>query len=240
MTSRRLARLHLEGERALLRPHRADDDRAAFALLAGRAEILRWLLWSGPTSVDELREHYRVWHVHDSGRHELRLAIVERASGSFAGSMALRVGLGLELPEHDGATTADIGYWIGTAFQGRGLGRESVGLLAHLAFRHLGTGALHAWVFVGNQPSRRVLEHNGFTLVRTVPRGTIKDGRAIDEWQFVLLERDWRRLRRDFQPAREEVVWEEEAHPPRSTTPAPGGEGVRSISPGVARASTGS
>jgi RimJ/RimL family protein N-acetyltransferase len=202
MTSRQLARLHLEGEHVLLRPHRAEDDRAAFALLAGRAEILRWLLWSGPTSVDELREHYRTWQVHDTGRQELRLAIVERAGGLVAGSMALRSGLASELPGQDGATTADIGYWIGTPFQGRGLGRESIGLLAHLAFRHLGTHALHAWVFVGNLPSRRVLEHNGFTLVRTVPRGTIKDGRAIDEWQFVLLERDWRRLRREFRCVR--------------------------------------
>jgi len=225
MTSRRIASLELAGERALLRPHRPEDGRAAYDLLAGREEILRWLVWNGPASVEEMREHYRTWHVHDSGRHELRLAIEERASGLFAGSMALRMGMASDFAFGSGAaTTADVGYWIGTDFQGRGLGRDALALLAHLAFGHLATTALHAWVFVGNVASRRVLELTGFTLVRTVPRGTIKQGQAIDEWQFALLERDWRRLRRDFRPQWEEVVWEDELGAPRSaTSAAPGG-----------------
>lgn len=199
--SRRIARVDLSGERARLRLHRADDAAAAFLLLDGQDEILRWLLWDGPTSPVELAEHYRHGNPFD-GSPTLALAVEERASGALAGSLSLRFGV------HPGQ--ADVGYWIGTPFQGRGLGREAVALAARLAFLHLRARALEAWVFVGNVASRRVLEHAGFTLERTVPGRARKRGRRIDQWQFVLSLADWRRLCAGFRPVHEAVEWRED------------------------------
>jgi len=205
MPGRRLARLLLEGERARLRPHRSDDDGPAYALLAGRQEILRWLVWDGPRAVEELREYYGHWRFDAGGGSDFRLAIEERASGELAGSISVRFG------GHAG--TGDVGYWVGMPFQGRGLGGEALELVAHLAFRHLAADALVAWVFVGNAGSRRVLERTGFTLARSVPGRVLKQGRRVDEWHFVLLREEWRRLRSDFRPAREEIEWEEAPDP---------------------------
>lgn len=202
MAQRLLADLELEGEQVRLRPHRVEDADAAFRLLAGEQEILRWLVWDGPSTPAELAEHFGSWLVTASGGPDLRLAVEERASGTLVGSISLRFG---GHPQQ-----GDTGYWIGVPFQGRGFGSEALALAAHLAFRHLGAQSLYAWVFVGNDTSRRMLERAGFTLVRTVPRRVNKHGARVDEWHFVLLASEWRRLHGDFRPAREELHWREE------------------------------
>lgn len=204
--ARRLAGLELCGERVRLRPHRRADACAAFALLAGQEEILRWLLWDGPTRVGELEEYYAHWRHEGAQGPELRLALEERASGALAGSLALRF--------TDQAGQGDVGYWLGLPFQGRGLGSEALALAARLAFRHLGAHTLYAWVFVGNQASRRVLEKNGFTLVRTVPGRVVKRGLRVDEWHLVLLSSEWRRRAGAARPSAETVAFEEPGAPP--------------------------
>ncbi len=217
--ARRLAGLELCGERVRLRPHRREDASAAFALLAGADEILRWLVWDGPARAGELEEYYANWQIEGPHGPELRLALEERASGVLAGSLALR------FAGHAGQ--GDVGYWLGLPFQGRGLGREALALVARLAFAHLGAHTLYAWVFVGNQASRRVLEKNGFTLVRTVPGRVVKRGRRVDEWHLVLLSSEWRRLAGTARPSVESVTFEEPRAPAaldaREPPCAPGG-----------------
>jgi RimJ/RimL family protein N-acetyltransferase len=198
--ARRLAHVEARGSRVRLRPHRREDARAAYALLAGEEQILRWLLWEGPASADELEGYYGLW-CHDQGDGpDLRLAIEDLASGELVGSLSLRFG------GHSGQ--GDLGYWIGRAHQGRGLGREAVELAARLAFGELGAQSLYAWVFVGNTASRRVLERNGFTLVRTVSGRNQKRGSPIDEWHFVRLATDPRPPNVPSAP-RVTVRWEE-------------------------------
>lgn len=205
MTRRQLATLDLAGALVRLRPHASTDAAAAFALLAGQDEILRWLVWEGPSAPAELAEHYQRWCIEGDGGPDLRLAIEERASGALSGSLSLRF---------DGhAGQGDLGYWVGRPYQGRGFAQEALALAAHAAFRHLGAQSLYAWVFVGNQPSRRVLERTGFTLARTVPGRIQKRRVRIDEWHFVLLASEWRRLRADFRPQQESVAWHEEEGP---------------------------
>jgi len=199
--TRRLAAVDLAGARVRLRPHRREDADAAFALLSGRDEILRWLVWDGPNSPGELADYYSRWLVEVDGGPDLRLAIEERASGVLAGSLSLR------FAGHPGQ--GDVGYWVGSPYQRRGLGREALELAAHLSFRHLAAQALYAWVFVGNSASRSVLERCGFTLSRTVQSRILKRGVRVDEWHFVLLASEWRRLRADFRPEREAIEWKE-------------------------------
>jgi len=212
MTRSRLASASLAGERALIRPHRVQDAPPAFALLHGQQDILRWLVWDGPRSVEELGEYYRHWRFDAGGGCDFRLAIEERAGGRLAGSMALRL--------HGAEGEADIGYWVGLPFQGAGLGGEALRLVAHLAFAHLGVRTLLAWVFVGNLASRRVLERCGFTLLRTVPGRARKGGELVDEWHFALTRGDWRRTQSGFRPLQQDLRYEPEAPDPFDS-PAP-------------------
>ena len=201
MPARRLAHVRLAGEHAHIRAHMPADGAPAFALLERREEILRWLVWDGPSSVSELCEHYAHWCFESGADCDYRLAIEERASGALAGSISIRFG------GHPGQ--GDVGYWVGLPFQGRGLGGEALELAAYLAFEHLAAQSLYAWVFVENLASRRILERAGFTLVRTVPGRIVKRGAPVDEWHFVLRANEWRRVRRDFRPQVVELEWED-------------------------------
>ncbi|NOT30931.1 MAG: GNAT family N-acetyltransferase [Planctomycetes bacterium] len=216
-----LTEVDLVGERVRLRAHRREDARPAFELLHGQEEILRWLVWDGPASPEELEDYYAHGLVTSATARDLRLAIEERASGALAGSLAVRfLGHAAQGDTHGGLqgdapgdTQGDIGYWVGLPHQRRGLAREAIALAAELAFRHLGAHALYAWVFVGNLASRRVLERNGFTLAHTAPGRVSKRGVRVDEWHFVLLLSEWRRFSAGVRLERECVTWESASGP---------------------------
>ena len=185
------------GERVLLRPQAPRDADRAFALIEGNEEILRWLLWDGPVRRSDLSDHFSRWITPSEQGSDYHLAIADRRTGAYMGSMGLRFA---GHPE-----SADLGYWMGTPYHGRGLGTEAVRLASWLGFRHLGAEVLCAWVFVGNGASRTVLERNGFQLVRTARGVARKRGMPVDEWYFALTRTEWERALGDWKPAVEDV-----------------------------------
>jgi ribosomal-protein-alanine N-acetyltransferase len=66
-------------------------------------------------------------------------------------------------PDPDGS--AEIGYGLSARYRGRGLGTELVGMLADWAEGQPGVTQITAEVLVGNLPSRKALERNGFVLL---------------------------------------------------------------------------
>ncbi len=66
-----------------------------------------------------------------------------------------------------GPSDAEVGYWIGTRWWGRGLIPEAVAALARHAFTELDLAALWGSCFTENTASRRVMEKCGFRFVRT-------------------------------------------------------------------------
>ena len=187
----------LEGEQVRLRPLDPADAEAAFPLIHEREPILRWLVWGGPTEVSELEAYFGRWiRPHEDGA-DYGFAIEERATGAFAGSITVRFAGHSQI--------GDLRYWLGEPFWGRGFVTEAIGLITHLAFTRLGATSLCAWVFVGNDPSRRALEKNGFTHVRTALARARSGGELHDEWYLVLLRSEWARARGVTRPLREEV-----------------------------------
>ena len=82
------------------------------------------------------------------------------------------------------ADEAEIGYWIGVPFQGRGYTTEATREVIRHAFEELGMTTLWCGYFDGNDPSRRVGEKCGFRHVRTEQRhwpaiGRIQNGAII-------------------------------------------------------------
>ena len=208
-SSRSISSATLGAESVALRPVRPRDARPAFRMLHGRDAILRWLLWGGPSSLGELEASFAAWtrgpRPESAGiePREFLFAITaltpEGEPGEFLGTLGLRL--------IDGAGTVDVGYWLGEEAWGQGYATEAVGLGAFFAFWYLSARSLSAWVFVGNVPSRRVLEKNGFSLARTVYDKIERDGRRRDEWYFVLLREEWERDVR--MPAIDSVTWSE-------------------------------
>lgn len=78
------------------------------------------------------------------------------------------------------ARSAEIGYWLGTAFHGRGLMTKVVRAVSDFAFTHDWLERLYASVFEWNPASMRVLEKCGFQREGVLRKSVFKDGQLLD------------------------------------------------------------
>lgn len=87
------------------------------------------------------------------------------------------------------------GSWLGSRFQGQGIGKEMRGAILHLAFEGLGAVRAHSGYVDGNVASRRVSESLGYE-----PNGVgyrVSRGEARKEVHVVLERSAWASHRRD-------------------------------------------
>lgn len=76
--------------------------------------------------------------------------------------------------------TAEVGYWLGEAFWGRGFATEALRRFSQYAFDSFRFERLEAWVFDSNPASGRVLEKAGYRYEATLRRNAYKEGRFRD------------------------------------------------------------
>ena len=91
------------------------------------------------------------------------------------------------------AQHANLGYWMGQHFAGRGLMSEAVGLVLPFFFDTLGLHRLHAAFLPHNIASRRVLEKNGFAEEGYAENYLQIDGKWADHVLFSLTRERWER-----------------------------------------------
>lgn len=82
------------------------------------------------------------------------------------------------------ARSAEIGYWLGEEYWGRGLAAEALAGFAPWCFAHFNLIRLWAAVFVGNPGSARVLEKAGFVREAHLRHAAFKEGMPQDEWLY--------------------------------------------------------
>ena len=83
---------------------------------------------------------------------------------------------------------AEVGYWLGVEFWGRGIATDAVRQLTRLAFeRQPELERLYALPYATNAPSARVLEKAGYTFEGTLRRNSIKDGVVLDSLMYSIL-----------------------------------------------------
>ena len=95
--------------------------------------------------------------------------------------------IGIELRDDVYHRSAEIGYWLGEPFWGRGLATEAVRAATDYAFRTFDICRLEAGVFEWNPASARVLEKAGYTLEGRARLGVFKDGRLGDRLLYALV-----------------------------------------------------
>ncbi|MGL6269692.1 MAG: GNAT family N-acetyltransferase [Chitinophagaceae bacterium] len=86
--------------------------------------------------------------------------------------------------------TAEIGYWIGEPYWGRGIATEAIKILLEIVWhRYPEIVRIYAELFTSNVASARALEKNGFTLEAVRKNSCIKNGVIGDDMVWVLLRK---------------------------------------------------
>ena len=92
--------------------------------------------------------------------------------------------IGLQLQEDVERVSAELGYWLGEPFWGRGITSEAVRAVTAHAFDAFSLTRVYALPFADNIGSIRVLEKAGFVLEARMPRSAIKGGVIRDQLMF--------------------------------------------------------
>lgn len=104
----------------------------------------------------------------------------------YDGELAGAVGL---VPQSDiYRKTAEIGYWIGEPYWGKGIATEAVRMLVDYGFNKLNLIRIYTGVFENNPASCRVLEKAGFTREAVFKKAVIKNGMIMDEVRYSILK----------------------------------------------------
>jgi RimJ/RimL family protein N-acetyltransferase len=93
-------------------------------------------------------------------------------------------GIGMCLTDPDrtgvGRYAAEVGYWLGERFWGRGIMTQAVEAFTEWAFTGLDLVRIQAAVYARNPASARVLQKAGFTYEGRLRAAYFKDGEFID------------------------------------------------------------
>jgi RimJ/RimL family protein N-acetyltransferase len=96
-------------------------------------------------------------------------------------------GIGFVLQRDVDRASAEIGYWLGEPFWGRGIMTEALAAVTDYAIATHGLTRVFAVPFAYNTASCRVLEKAGYVLEARLRRSAIKDGQIIDQFQYAFI-----------------------------------------------------
>ena len=99
-------------------------------------------------------------------------------------------GIGLHRQSDFAKRSAELGYWLGEAYWGRGIVTDAVRVVTQWGFAHFDIDRIFAQVFAWNPSSARVLEKAGFTFEGRLRGAVFKDGRTTDLLSYGMLRTD--------------------------------------------------
>ena len=176
--------IEIVGTKIKLRPMTAADVDPAWNLVNDCRDILKWLLWDGPTDKSQFaRKYAEDFPAEMRQGKSYRFAVEPLEGPKFAGSISIR------LPYY--ANSADVGYWLGLPYWDRGYMTEAIGLVCYFAFTCLDAVRISSTVFADNFASRRALEKNSFNTDGRLRRDVCKYGEWKDTFFMTLLPEEW-------------------------------------------------
>ena len=95
--------------------------------------------------------------------------------------------IGLRLRDNVERVGAELGYWLGEAYWGRGIVSEALPAFTRWALDEFNLCRIHAVVFEWNLASARVLEKSGYQLEGKMRRSAIKEGQIIDRHLYAFV-----------------------------------------------------
>lgn len=169
--------MELKLERCTLRPYRQDDE-PSLVRYADNRNISR-----------NMRDRFPYPYTDADARDWTTRVSTQNPVANFAIVVDDEVvgGIGLEPGTDIFRRSAEVGYWLGEPFWGRGLATEALRAVTEYAFKTFDICRLEAGVFEWNPASARVLEKVGYTLEGRARLGVTKDGRTGDRLLYALV-----------------------------------------------------
>jgi [ribosomal protein S5]-alanine N-acetyltransferase len=93
-------------------------------------------------------------------------------------------GIGFVLHSDIERISAEIGYWLGEPYWGKGIVSDALAAVTEYAIKTHDLRRVFAVPFAYNKASARVLEKAGFILEGTMRNSAIKDGQVIDQFLY--------------------------------------------------------
>jgi [ribosomal protein S5]-alanine N-acetyltransferase len=97
-------------------------------------------------------------------------------------------GIGYTVQPDVGRRSAEIGYWLGEEFWGRGIATEAlIAVTEHAFATNDDLCRLYAHVFDWNPASARVLEKAGYAFEGRLKKSVTKNGQTIDQLMYAAI-----------------------------------------------------
>ncbi len=177
----------LKTERLLLRSFTLKD-APDVQRLAGERDVARTLLSVPHPYEDGMAEEWIRTHRPGFERGELVVfAVTDRAADRLLGAIGLTLTTAHE--------RAELGYWIGKPYWGRGYATEAAAAVLAYAFDALGLNRVHATHLTRNPASGRVMQKIGMTHEGRSRDHFKKWGVFEDVEQYGILRREYRAAR---------------------------------------------
>jgi ribosomal-protein-alanine N-acetyltransferase len=160
-----------------------------------RCTIRDWLPEDGPSIVQHAN-NWNVWvNLRDSFPHPYTLQDWEAwfrsvKNATPAAQFAIVVdgaavgAIGLHFKRDVYRRSAEIGYWLGEAYWGKGIMTEALMAVTDYAFSKFGLCRIYAGVFEGNVASMKVLEKAGYAFEARLKKNVTKNGKTLDEFLY--------------------------------------------------------
>ncbi|MDR3574998.1 MAG: GNAT family protein [Anaerolineaceae bacterium] len=130
-----------------------------------------------------LRDGFPLPYTLENGRGYIDTVSRQNPHTSFAIASESEVigGIGISINEDVHRLTAELGYWLGKPFWGKGIMTEAVKTFTDFCFVQYNLLRIYAEPYAYNPASCRVLEKAGFSLEGRMRCSVIKDGKITDQ-----------------------------------------------------------
>lgn len=182
----------LTTSRLLLRPF-TTADAPRVQELAGDIEVARSTANIPHPYEDGMAE---AWIAGQAGRFQEGTAAVFAVTEAGGGRLVGATGLEIKAAHR----RAELGYWIGRPYWGRGLATEAARAALAYGFTTLGLERIHAAHFGSNPASGFVMSNAGMRLEGTLRSHFLKWGQAEDLVVYGILRAEWSDQTREAQP----------------------------------------
>ncbi len=173
----------LRTTRMVLRPLQRAHLDCMLPLISAREVAATTLRIPHPYTREDAERYFTTMEAEIGQGKMLRFSIFIASSDEYCGS----VGLHIER-DHE---RAEMGYWIGVPYWGRGYASEAAQAVVDYGFRELGLNRIYATVFAGNTASRRVAEKAGMRYEGCMRQHVSKWGKFLDLEVYGVLAADF-------------------------------------------------